>query len=174
MWWNAATVPARARNPLGRTSRTTLSDASLRQFSNDDLRPIGFAYEHHECSHSQYFTMRQTLRRSCDSCARSKLSCDLRTPQCSRCLKRNSLCVYANQPLSVSPDEHSPPAVSTALEVTSYMEKTSLLCNQSIDRSFDPFDSFPRTRLARTHVQRLIRHCTSFQKPWLQFARARR
>lgn len=43
-----------------------------------------------------------TLRRSCDACAKSKLSCDLRTPQCSRCAKKHTTCVYANQPLTSS------------------------------------------------------------------------
>ncbi|CCF35358.1 hypothetical protein CH063_07157 [Colletotrichum higginsianum] len=47
--------------------------------------------------------MRQTLRRSCAACAKSKHSCDLRTPRCSRCVKRRVLCVYANEPLTAGP-----------------------------------------------------------------------
>ncbi|EAW12050.1 Zn(II)2Cys6 transcription factor domain-containing protein [Aspergillus clavatus NRRL 1] len=46
--------------------------------------------------------MRQTLRRSCAACAKAKHSCDLRTPRCSRCLKRQVPCLYANEPLTAS------------------------------------------------------------------------
>ncbi|KAJ5504417.1 hypothetical protein N7463_007291 [Penicillium fimorum] len=42
--------------------------------------------------------MRQSLRRSCAACAKSKSSCDLRTPRCSRCIKRQVECAYANEP----------------------------------------------------------------------------
>ncbi|SPO00304.1 uncharacterized protein DNG_03149 [Cephalotrichum gorgonifer] len=83
--------------------------------------------------------MRQTLRRSCSACARSKHSCDLRTPRCSRCIKRKVECLYANEPLTA--------AVPAAP-----------------DR--DPFESYPQTRLPREHVQRLIHsflHKIAFQ-----------
>ncbi|KAL2162893.1 hypothetical protein VTH06DRAFT_6729 [Thermothelomyces fergusii] len=66
--------------------------------------------------------MRRTLRRSCESCARAKQSCDLGTPCCSHCAKRNL--------------------------------------------KFDPFESYPPTRLPREHVQRLIHsflHKIAFQ-----------
>ncbi|KAI4597551.1 hypothetical protein KJ359_004253 [Pestalotiopsis sp. 9143b] len=85
--------------------------------------------------------MRLTLRRSCDACAKAKHSCDLRTPQCSRCAKRKSQCVYANRPLN-------PPTRDQALMKAPQPERTS----------FDPFDSYPPTRLPRAHVQRLIHH----------------
>ncbi|KAK0707318.1 hypothetical protein B0H67DRAFT_602680 [Lasiosphaeris hirsuta] len=77
--------------------------------------------------------MRQTLRRSCAACARAKHSCDLRTPRCSRCIKRRVPCVYANEPLTAVPE-------IMALRLG----------------SLDPFDSYPQTRLRRDHVQRLI------------------
>lgn len=39
-------------------------------------------------------------RRSCSTCATAKRRCDLRLPQCSRCLSRATDCSYANEPLS--------------------------------------------------------------------------
>lgn len=86
--------------------------------------------------------MRLTLRRSCDACAKAKHSCDLRTPQCSRCVKRKSQCVYANRPLN-------PPARDQEL----------MRAPQPASTALDPFDSYPPTRLPRAHVQRLIHHC---------------
>ncbi|KAF2622230.1 hypothetical protein BU25DRAFT_213188 [Macroventuria anomochaeta] len=104
--------------------------------------------------------MRKTLRRSCNACAKSKLACDLRTPQCSRCAKRDSPCVYANQPLSASPTDSvitpSVKAASPANDDTSMV----VLTNPGI-QSFDPFDTYPKTRLPRPHVQRLIQHFLS-------------
>ena len=88
--------------------------------------------------------MRKTLRRSCDACAKSKLACDLRTPQCSRCVKRKSACVYANQPLSSSPTE-----------------TTAVAYNNPGVQHFDPFESYPNVRLPRAYVQRLIQHFLS-------------
>ncbi|KAK4133224.1 hypothetical protein BT67DRAFT_405294 [Trichocladium antarcticum] len=82
--------------------------------------------------------MRQTLRRSCAACAKSKHSCDLGTPRCSRCIKRKAQCLYANQPLTAAP-----PAPSGTL--THYRFG-----------SLDPFNSYPHTRLPRQQVQRLI------------------
>ncbi|KAK0655606.1 hypothetical protein B0T16DRAFT_364136 [Cercophora newfieldiana] len=87
--------------------------------------------------------MRHTLRRSCATCAKSKLGCDLATPRCSRCARRGIPCIYANQPLTAKPS-HQPTKGSPGA-LTSY--------NPS---SLDPFDSYPRTRLSRDHVQRLI------------------
>jgi hypothetical protein len=89
--------------------------------------------------------MRRTLRRSCAACARSKHSCDLRTPRCSRCIKRKAQYNYANQPWTT-------PTVS----------------NRELPRlsntigSFNPFDSYPQTRLPREHIQRLIHSCMYF------------
>ncbi|KAJ4986218.1 C6 zinc finger domain-containing protein [Stagonosporopsis vannaccii] len=103
--------------------------------------------------------MRKTLRRSCDACARSKLACDLQTPRCSRCAKRNSSCVYANQPLSAAANDGATvpsPRGSPIEDNTSVM----VLVNPGI-QSFDPFDTYPQTRLSRPYVQRLIQHFLS-------------
>lgn len=127
--------------------------------------------------------MRTTLRRSCNACAKAKLGCDLRVPQCSRCAKRKSKCVYANSPLNTPLDVnasstditgHSSLHVATkneseALSVVSQeremvsrpSENPGLLINPAT-ASFDPFDSYPSTRLPRLHVQRLIHRCKSF------------
>ncbi|KAL2131852.1 hypothetical protein VTI74DRAFT_4540 [Chaetomium olivicolor] len=96
--------------------------------------------------------MRHTLRRSCAACARSKHSCDLGSPRCSRCIKRKVECVYANEPLT-APTSSSPSGSSGGL--TGYRLTT-----------LDPFDSYPRTRLPREHVNRLIHsflHKIAFQ-----------
>ena len=47
-----------------------------------------------------YATPRISLRRSCQTCIRTKRRCDLRTPQCIRCLKKNMPCNYDNQPFA--------------------------------------------------------------------------
>ncbi|KAF2844844.1 hypothetical protein T440DRAFT_409339 [Plenodomus tracheiphilus IPT5] len=109
--------------------------------------------------------MRLTLRRSCDACAKSKLSCDLRTPQCSRCTKKNTLCVYANQPLTSSPpNARAFDRPETSPEVSSLwspLKQSSAVLLNTIDASVDPFNSYPRTNLARVHEQRLIQHFLS-------------
>ncbi|KAF3385078.1 hypothetical protein F1880_001862 [Penicillium rolfsii] len=105
--------------------------------------------------------MRQTLRRSCGACARSKLSCDLRTPHCSRCIKRKVLCVYANQPWAVHPAS-SENADGESIE--SFVPHDALSTYRF--GSIDPFDSYPQTRLPREQVQRLIHgflHKIAFQ-----------
>ncbi|KAH7066290.1 hypothetical protein BKA63DRAFT_159289 [Paraphoma chrysanthemicola] len=107
--------------------------------------------------------MRTTLRRSCDSCAKSKLRCDLHLPQCSRCFKRKIDCLYANEPLSASLTDSagtasarsSPGSEATVAKFSSSLE--ILLVNPGL-QSFDPFDSHPQTRLPRPLVQRLIQH----------------
>lgn len=94
--------------------------------------------------------MRRTLRRSCESCAKAKQSCDLGTPCCSRCTKRNLKCIYANEPLHATAN---PPSGSPALS-----------CGPLTSCRFppvDPFESYPPTRLPRDHVQRLIHSCKS-------------
>jgi hypothetical protein len=99
--------------------------------------------------------MRQTLRRSCAACAKSKHSCDLRTPRCSRCIKRKAQCVYANEPLTAPPaapgreDGGSIRPLGGSGTLTGYRFGP-----------LDPFDSYPQTRLPREHVQRLIHSCT--------------
>ncbi|KAH6639845.1 hypothetical protein C7974DRAFT_139569 [Boeremia exigua] len=104
-------------------------------------------------------TMRKTLRRSCDACARSKLACDLQTPRCSRCAKRDLPCAYANQPLSAAPRESATSPPSNGLTV-GQETTTIMLVNPGI-QSFDPFDTYPQTRLPRPHVQQLIQHFLS-------------
>lgn len=143
--------------------------------------------------------MRASLRRSCDGCAKAKHACDLRTPRCSRCVKRQAKCVYANQPLTLSssasvtpspsldtPAQPSEPATSpattsstvtagswspvskpedelslvvTSSQVTPTYADDSIMLPKSANASLDPFDSYPPTRLPRTHAQRLIYHC---------------
>ncbi|KAJ5664333.1 hypothetical protein N7507_005064 [Penicillium longicatenatum] len=94
--------------------------------------------------------MRQTLRRSCAACSKSKISCDLRTPRCSRCNKRQIQCVYANEPWTApaaSGREES--ALTKPLDV-------SISLTDCTFGSLDPFDSYPQTRFPREQVQRLI------------------
>ena len=126
--------------------------------------------------------MRKTLRRSCAACAKAKHSCDLRTPKCSRCMKRNSTCTYANEPLtseiSMIRNISSTPRMSQGLTpgsspqiVNEHMrhslqELSSLSLNIE-SNSFDPFDSYPSTRLPRIRVQGLIQRCMSVV--WLIF-----
>ena len=116
--------------------------------------------------------MRTTLRRSCNACAKAKHSCDLRTPRCSRCIKRRVSCVYANEPLTLQAPEgpgHGRTMINKASKVTCIAQRDvkmsrkvhdgSVKLLNSVDTSFDPFDSYPPTRLSRIHVQRLIHHC---------------
>ncbi|TVY36230.1 hypothetical protein LSUB1_G005076 [Lachnellula subtilissima] len=123
--------------------------------------------------------MRATLRRSCNACAKAKHRCDLRTPHCSRCIKKKFNCIYANEPLtSSSPDRNdSPPsdavgngwpAVMNGVEVskmtsrdgttTPKFSETSVGLLNPGNAYFDPFDSYPPTRLPRVTAQRLIHH----------------
>lgn len=122
----------------------------------------------HRSYASVHFKMRKTLRRSCDTCAKSKLSCDLRTPQCTRCIKKKSTCVYANQPLTSSLSE-STPTLRNSPEIDGSIVRPPtnpmILFNTSGLQSFDPFESYPQTRLPRAHVQRLIQHCESHNRP---------
>ncbi|KPM36702.1 hypothetical protein AK830_g9841 [Neonectria ditissima] len=114
--------------------------------------------------------MRATLRRSCDACAKAKHRCDLRTPRCSRCTKRKASCVYANAPLTSSPDAEdagcsessgmsTPVARGDEAAASGVGNEVALLSRP--DASFDPFDSYPPTRLPRIHVQRLIHNFLS-------------
>ncbi|KAK2001002.1 hypothetical protein LX36DRAFT_602190, partial [Colletotrichum falcatum] len=114
--------------------------------------------------------MRQTLRRSCAACARSKHGCDLRTPRCSRCVKRKVPCVYANEPLTAAPASSgsaapgdggaasasaSPPPPPSSSSSGAGRDGSGALTNYRFG-SLDPFDSYPQTRLPREQVQRLI------------------
>ncbi|KAK1829725.1 hypothetical protein QBC39DRAFT_122877 [Podospora conica] len=91
--------------------------------------------------------MRRTLQRSCASCARAKHSCDLGTPRCSRCVKRGVQCAYANEPLS---------APIPNAETQHGIRGSGALMTRCPFPPVDPFESYPQTRLARDHVQRLI------------------
>ncbi|EFY87877.1 hypothetical protein MAC_06125 [Metarhizium acridum CQMa 102] len=118
--------------------------------------------------------MRATLRRSCDSCAKAKHRCDLHTPRCSRCIKKRARCVYANEPLTSSSSSDTSGTASWPCEdevdtmSTSSHPKVSMAVRSAspvwlvdpANASYDPFDSYPATRLPRLHVQRLIRHCS--------------
>lgn len=109
--------------------------------------------------------MRQTLRRACAACARTKHSCDLGTPRCSRCTKRKVQCVYANEPLRASASS-SPPAQTGLAHA-----RGPLLPNYYGLASFDPFDTYPSTRLPRQQVERLIHSCkylvfSARHRPW--------
>lgn len=54
-------------------------------------------------------------------------------------------------------------------QISSFDREVAALFNGSVqlfnqpDASFDPFDSYPSTRLPREHVQRLIYHCDTRQ-----------
>jgi hypothetical protein len=113
-----------------------------------------------------------TLRRSCAACAKAKLGCDLRTPRCTRCCKRNSRCMYANEPLNsrVAPAENGSPTDDASQMVAIRLPLPNR--NRGDDSSrvtklptsvgagtFDPFDSYPQTTLPRMQVQSLIYHC---------------
>jgi hypothetical protein len=127
------------------------------------------------------FTMRTTLRRSCDACAKAKHGCDLKTPKCSRCLRRNVPCVYANAPAAslapnTSPTTHdgslarigsrdqwstpSPVLSASARTTPEVFDQSAGLLIGNVDSSFDPFDSYPATRVPRPQIQRLIHHCS--------------
>ncbi|KAJ5904366.1 hypothetical protein N7504_006749 [Penicillium tannophilum] len=94
--------------------------------------------------------MRQTLRRSCAACSKSKISCDLRTPRCSRCNKRQIQCVYANEPWAApAAPGREESALTKPLDV-------SVSLTDCTFGSLDPFDSYPQTRFPREQVQRLI------------------
>lgn len=118
--------------------------------------------------------MRMTLRRSCAACAKAKHSCDLRTPKCSRCVKRNCNCIYANEPLTsttarlgdigngfYAPQASKPHTGPILLSreggnVSPHLSDMSIFFEAHL---FDPFDSYPSTNLSRLRVQGLMRHC---------------
>ncbi|KXJ87797.1 hypothetical protein Micbo1qcDRAFT_124107 [Microdochium bolleyi] len=105
-----------------------------------------------------------TLRRSCAACAKAKHSCDLRTPQCSRCLKRNLACHYANAPLTsqaIIPltgptSSRSPSSDGSAHSRASSSSPGVVLLDFGLGAACDPFESYPQIRLPRNVVQRLI------------------
>jgi hypothetical protein len=115
--------------------------------------------------------MRKTLRRSCAACAKAKHSCDLRTPKCSRCVKRNCRCDYANEPLTAT--HVSLGALSNGSHPYQASSGPLLLSRSEVSVSpdpsdmsmffeahlFDPFESYPSTNLPRLRVQGLMQHC---------------
>jgi len=120
--------------------------------------------------------MRKTLRRSCAACAKAKHSCDLRTPICSRCVKRNCNCAYANEPLTSTNIRFEDIGNGLVLQASNSRAGPELLSrsggNVSPDLSdmsiffeahmIDPFDSYPSTNLSRLRVQGLMQHCKWF------------
>ncbi|RDW57214.1 hypothetical protein BP5796_12664 [Coleophoma crateriformis] len=121
--------------------------------------------------------MGKTLRRSCAACAKAKHSCDLRTPKCSRCVKRSCACVYANEPLTSTSvplgdvghafrasqisKSRSRPAVLLTGSGESVSPDPSDMSMFFEAHLFDPFDSYPATSLPRLRVQGLMRHFLS-------------
>jgi hypothetical protein len=118
--------------------------------------------------------MHKTLRRSCAACAKAKHGCDLRTPKCSRCLKRNSDCNYANEPLTWTraPIEEigsgfhvlqgSKPRTGSVCSIIGGGSGSPDLSDLSASLDahlFDPFYSYPSTNLPRLRVQGLMKHC---------------
>lgn len=117
--------------------------------------------------------MRLTLRRSCDGCAKAKSRCDLQTPTCSRCMKRNVNCIFQNEPLTStvsvpkntnSLTKASPPVTTQSLLLESRVENRITVGVSPfpipVGAGFpDPFDSYPQTSLPRIRVQGLIHHC---------------
>ncbi|EEY14084.1 C6 zinc finger domain-containing protein [Verticillium alfalfae VaMs.102] len=83
-----------------------------------------------------------------------KSDCDLRTPRCSRCLKRNVQCLYANEPLTASPVSSEQPGREETWASRPSSSHSALTTYRF--GSLDPFDSYPQTRLPRAQVQRLI------------------
>lgn len=109
--------------------------------------------------------MRKTLRRSCNACAKSKLRCDLLSPECTRCKKKSITCFYVNEPLSSSSTEtnshvQSRPSPESESALMNF-ETNYLAPMKSSIQAFDPFDTYPQTRLPRHQVQRLIHHFLS-------------
>ncbi|KAH8896885.1 hypothetical protein GQ53DRAFT_680615, partial [Thozetella sp. PMI_491] len=105
--------------------------------------------------------MRTTLRRSCDACAKAKHRCDLATPRCSRCAKKNASCVYANAPLTSATSPPPPAAIASGPDTPPASRPGPVRLLDPVNAVFDPFDSYPATRLPRALVQRLIHHFLS-------------
>ncbi|KAH8680017.1 hypothetical protein BGZ60DRAFT_242153 [Tricladium varicosporioides] len=115
-----------------------------------------------------------TLRRSCSACARAKHRCDLQTPRCSRCVKRNTTCIFVNEPLTAkSPLPPAPNASTISTNREANDTNLSLVRLQSARNHLsdtpelpltigagyhDPFDTLPQTGLPRARVRGLIHH----------------
>lgn len=161
--------PQTSPSPSTRTAESKpLSDAQihksgslLKSPQNTLLLPVEHSLEHRRKSSTLLLIreekMRRTLRRSCSACAKSKHSCDLRTPRCSRCVRRQVQCLYANEPLS-APDPPGSPGYHDS-GATTPSEGSGALTGYRFG-ALDPFESYPQTRLPREHVQRLIHSCT--------------
>ena len=130
-------------------------------------RPAGNYHPRTPCLlHKRFIPsmMRRTLRRSCDRCAKAKASCDLRVP-CTRCLKRKATdCVYVNEPLtSTSAGPNTTTYSGNAANDGRFVLPFDMFQSTIVSNSFDPFDSYPKTRLPRAHVQQLMQHCKCSQ-----------
>ena len=84
--------------------------------------------------------------------------------------------MYANQPLTLEEEDDDDDDVYGAVlgnrrsgecdgDARVAVCSVALMGSQ-VTRFFDPFDSYPRTRLPRVHVQRLIQHCEIGPFPW--------
>jgi hypothetical protein len=62
---------------------------------------------------------------------------------------------------SRSPEEEAALILASSHKSTpAALNEDLILLPKSANASLDPFDSYPPTRLPRTHAQRLIYHCT--------------
>jgi hypothetical protein len=120
--------------------------------------------------------MSKTLRRSCAACAKAKHRCDLQTPQCTRCVKRNCNCTYANEPLTSrnSADDDSQIKLQIGHRSKPYTAPalfdgaTGNVHAMSFEvHLFDPFDSYPAVSLPRLRVQAFMQHCKYRLIMWL-------
>lgn len=85
-------------------------------------------------SHSQ--------RRSCTSCVTLKRRCDLKTPQCSRCLSKGSTCTYTNEPFGhQSPSAAAPNSLVRSPPAGDSGETQSLSLDDTVLPDLD-FESF--------------------------------
>lgn len=119
--------------------------------------------------------MRLTLQRSCAACAKAKHGCDLQTPKCSRCVKRNCSCIYTNEPLTSTTAQSGDNAMIAGISQDLIPHSYARSLNRTVGgissnisalpmtgpQSFDPFDSYPSTNLPRVRVQGLMYHCRS-------------
>ncbi len=97
---------------------------------------------------------RPSKQKSCFACASSKLKCDMATPQCTRCLRKELTCEYPNvpQPCQLTPSDD---------ELVSFGEPTTRLgvkdkpnqepsnIPQSVSPSTTGPDSWIKSRIAR-------------------------
>ena len=79
-----------------------------------------------------------TQRRSCTSCVTLKRRCDLKTPQCSRCLSKGSTCTYTNEPFGHrTPSAAAPSALTRSPFAQTSGETGSLSLNDTVIQDMD-------------------------------------